>query len=337
LLVIAINLPALNTYFFTIKPLLKFMRKILLPCLAILLFASCQKNKDQQLTTKPAEASSETSARKYQYQEAVDPAILKLLREDLIRDGYIKKANDLAAEYDFETGTKKVTVNADDQSRDFPTRSVTGVGTVLANVNVLTSGGTTTSYTAYSQYGASIVFNSMNTGSAIDAYINTSAPAGTYLPGVAASGLGAQTGSCFVGYSLPNVYGAIADIDGNVFNTIVFPLRYSIYTNGSGWSSQVSSPNIVGLTSSCGSTSCYVNDTKIELGNHDELSLNDYDSCLCLPTKVKAYLYYRANTSSIFATPSWRNWAAENQSVQPGGSSNYIKGLQVRIYFIKID
>lgn len=305
--------------------------------MAILLFAACQKSKDQSPTAEIPKAKNGPA--QFQYQDYIDPAILPLLKRDLIRDGYLEKAKDLSAGYDFKTGEKIIlSAGSNDQARDFPTTSVGGVGTVLSNVSLLQSGSrTVTSYTRSATYSTTVTFNSMITSPALHAFDNSAPPANTYLPGFQPPPFpSSQDGPIFVGYKLPTIAGQIGDIDGNIFLTNYFPIRYSIHTSGGGWSSYAQSPNLVGSTTSCGffSTSCFIDDTKIEIGGSPEFYLND-DGCLCLATKVKAYIYYRPNMSGIFSQPTWRGWVSEDQSIYQG-SGIYVKGLQIRIYFIKI-
>lgn len=294
------------------------MQKQLLLLVAIIAIglSACQKSKVSRQETV-------TDARKpnFKFQDSIPPGILVLMKKNLIDDGYISKAGNLTAEYDFTTGQRKQVVSFNDglAGRDYPTTPVSGVGTVLANVEFIQNGGANHTTSLFScSNSSSIQFNAMNSGAAIHAYDNTNPPAGTYLsvPG----GLNA------VGFRLPVLQAKITDVNGFDFLTNFFPLFYAADPFGAPALNYVQSGNILQAPPAGGpfggcQTLAYLDDLQITIGGSGIFTLNDGSS-----TQVRAYVYYR--TKSVFG--GWSNWLSDDQ---PTDSFLHI---QIRIYFILV-
>jgi hypothetical protein len=298
------------------KPI--FMRKQLLLMVVIVSgLTACQKSK---VTDKVESTVQTTRKPKFKFQDSIPPGILVLMKKNLMDDGYTSKAENLAAEYDFTTGERKKLIAFDGElaGRDYPTTPVSGVGTVLANVEFIQNGGANHTTSLFScSNSASIQFNAMNSGAAIHAYDNTSAPAGTYLsvPG--------STNA--VGFRLPVLQAKITDVNGFDFLTNFFPLFYAADPVLSSPLNYVQSGTILqappgGPFNTCQSLD-YLDDLQITIGGSGIFTLNDGSS-----TQVKALVYYR--TKAFFG--GWSNWLSDDQP-----TSSFLH-IQIRIYFVLV-
>lgn len=307
--------------------------------LCFLLFTALYSCRKGALTD---DVVGKTSPRQFSSVDSIPPEILNLLKQDLEGDGYLSHALNLEDEYDFVTGKKRkhnrynnevVSVapqavsfpNTTVPMRDFPTTSVSGVGTVLSSVTFTQNFGATKMYSGGNE--SSIAFNSMNSGSAIHAYNNTTPPAGTFL----------ASPSAFVsGIQLPGLIGNISDIDGNIFNTPVFLLQYAVQTSSSGWSSYKNSGEVAGVSSGCNSSTCVIRQFKIKLSGTGLMNLNDVNcGGLCPSTQVQAYIYYRPMTFLQLPPGGWRSWVSADQPSH--SDSKFLYAMQIRAYFIKVN
>jgi len=274
-------------------------------------FSSCKKDNSQLIEVQKANPT-------FRAVESVDPAILKLMHDDFIKEGDIKRAEGLSDKYDFKTGKLKLD---QPESLVFPTASVSGVGTVITGVTFTETFGPSTSYRAGTGITNTISFNAMNSATALQAFNNTTPPAGTFL----------ASPSTISGVQFPVIKLDATDVTSTVYSTPNIVIQYTATTAG-GTSYTQTAGNLAGTVSGCGSSNCWL--TGLSMGfSSNPFNTNLYDNTGTITsTAVSVKLYYRVSTTvlGVFSF-AWANWVSANTNA---GVGRPINDIQVRAYIV---